>query len=145
MNELTRVRLASEATNSEDKFSSHLGLMAKPSLDGSFGSYTTLKYFAMPKTLKLLVKDSVEDIEDNVETYFLRFSEGQKLPMIKSIDSCLFTCKSVLLSGEAEVTYKSEVFDMVPGDEIEIEPRYAHQVIPKSPCMFLVELQMRKF
>lgn len=135
-------QLAAEALTHGDKFSESFGFRARPSLDGSFGSYSTLKYFAMPKPLRTTVKKAVQDLDSNIETYFLKFEEGQKLPMIKSHDDCFFICKSVLIHGEADVTYKSEVFNLTEGDELEIEPRYAHEILPKGQCIFLVELQI---
>lgn len=121
-----------------------VGYRARPCLDGTFPKYHTLKYFAMPPVLRKLVKESCSDFDKNIETYFLKFNEGDSLGMYKCIDQCFFVCKSVLLSGEAVVTKGTQKVEMKVGDTVEVNLNQHHSVTPKSPCVFLIEMQIRE-
>lgn len=121
-----------------------VGYRAKPCLDGTFPSYHTLKYFAMPTVLRKLVKDSCDDFEKNIETYFLKFKEGERLAMCKGPKSCFFVCKAVLISGDAIVKKGARNVHMHPGDTVDINLNDFHGVEPQSPCTFLIEMQIRE-
>ena len=144
IDKLLSPQLIAEADNAVESFKDCHGYRAKPSLDGSFPSYGTLKYFAMPKALRSVVKDAVSDIDKNIETYFLKFNEGDKLPDTKSVSTCFFTCKAVLLYGEVKVRYKSKEHVLKSGDEIEIEPKNTHSITPTKPSLFMVEMQVKE-
>ena len=120
------------------------GYRAKPALDGSFPQYHTLKYFAMPKALRDAVKGSVEDIDRNIETYLMMFKEGESMSTMKHIDRCFYINRGVVLEGEVQVTIDNKKHQLKAGDTIELELNKHHAVHPKTPCIFLLEMQIDK-
>ena len=127
----------------ESNFNDCFGFRAKPGIDGTtFPNYHQLKYFGMPKALRVLVKEACSDFDKNVETYFLRFGLDGHIPPSKAVDSCFFVCKAVLLRGSAIVQYENEIYNLEAGDTIDIEPRYVSAVSPREECVFMIEMQM---
>ena len=125
---------------SSELFNDCSGYRARPCLDGSFPSYSTLKFFAMPRSIRSMLKKTIDDIDKNIETYFLKFGKDDKLPMVKGPSESFYAAESTLLSGEAVIKYKGEKIHMKSGDQINMDLRIPHSVMPVKESIFLVEL-----
>lgn len=127
-----------------DKFNDCSGYRARPCLDGSFPSYSTLKYFAMPKSIRSMVKKAIDNVDKNIEMYFLKFGKDDKLPMVKGPAESFYAAESTLVSGGAIINYNGEEIRMKQGDHIYMDLRLPHSVTPVEEAIFLVELQIHE-
>jgi hypothetical protein len=129
----------------QDRFNHCQGYRAKPCIDGSFPSFWTLKYFAMSMSLRVAVVAQVEDIDKNVETYFLKFEAGDSLGLFKCIDECLFDAHATVVSGGAVVHSDGKDVTVKQFDKVVVPLDKPHSVTITKPTVFLVELRMKDF
>ncbi len=136
--------LMEEIHKAESLFNDCSGYRARACLDGSFPSYSTLKYFAMPRSIRTILKKTIDNIDENIETYFLKFNEGDSLPMVQGPESSFYRAESTVLSGYAKLIIDGKETKVSPGDTIHLDMRLSHSVTPDPECLFLVELKVIK-
>ena len=136
--------LNSELSKHANLFRDSYGFRSKVGVDGKVSKFETLKFFDMPKELRLLIDNANTPLA--LETYILRFPDDGFLCENSCVDSCFLECSAILLSDtQTEVIIDGQKSTLTTkGDQITIPLKLKH-CIPKvsKQTDFLVSLKTK--